>query len=373
MGGAAARGAARSRMRPIYEREELFAAWRRFFERLADDAPTVLVFEDLQWADAGLLDFIEHLATWARDHAILILTLARPELLDARPTWGAAQRSFTALRLDRLSDAAMGELLTGRARGIPAAALRHILERAGGVPLYAVELTRMLIDRGQLVPIHGAYRLAGALTDADLPDSLLGLLGARIDALPAPERSVLRAAAALGRRFSPEALGAVTGLHRAELQRRVASLVEREVLAYDDELRSPASGQVAFVQDLVRELRLPHPFPRRAAGCAPRRGRALQRARRRGPRRGDRRAHGRGTCRRPVASGRGFDRGSRQQPPPAGGAASAVDPRAGAGTRGSRAGARDAGRRRRAGRAAGGERRCGVPCRPALDSGDAPS
>ena len=148
----------------------------------------------------------------------------------------------------------MGELLTGRARGIPAAALRHILERAGGVPLYAVELTRMLIDRGQLVPIHGAYRLAGALTDADLPDSLLGLLGARIDALPAPERSVLRAAATLGRRFSPDALGAVTGLRRAELQRRVASLVEREVLAYDDELRSPASGQVAFVQDLVREL-----------------------------------------------------------------------------------------------------------------------
>jgi class 3 adenylate cyclase len=237
-----------------YEREELFAAWRRFFERLADDAPTVLVFEDLQWADAGLLDFIEHLGTWTREHPILVLTLARPELLDARPTWGAAQRSFTALRLDRLPDPAMRELLAGRARGIPAAALRHILQRAGGVPLYAVELTRMLIDRGQLLPIEGAYRLAGPLADADVPDSLLGLLAARIDALPTPERSVLRAAAMLGRRFSPEALGAVTGIGAAELQRRIASLVDREMLAYDDELRSPVSGQVAFVQDLVREL-----------------------------------------------------------------------------------------------------------------------
>ncbi len=237
-----------------YEREELFAAWRRFFERLADEAPTVLVFEDLQWADAGLLDFIEHLGTWTRDHPILVLTLARPELLDARPTWGAAQRSFTALRLDRLPDTAMRELLAGRAQGIPAAALRHILERAGGVPLYAVELTRMLIDRGQLVPIQGAYRLAGPLADSDVPDSLHGLLAARIDALPTPERSVLRAAAMLGRRFSPEALGAVTGIHGAELQRRVASLVDREMLAYDDELRSPVGRQVAFVQDLVREL-----------------------------------------------------------------------------------------------------------------------
>ena len=146
----------------------------------------MLVFEDVQWADAGLLDFVEHLATWTRDHPILVLTLGRPELLDVRPAWGAAQRSFTALRLDRLPDAAMRELLDGRARGVPESALRHILERAGGVPLYAVELTRMLIDRGQLVPIEGAYRLAGPLADADVPDSLLGLLAARIDA---PRRS----------------------------------------------------------------------------------------------------------------------------------------------------------------------------------------
>ncbi|MEO8247077.1 MAG: AAA family ATPase, partial [Chloroflexota bacterium] len=237
-----------------FEREELFAAWRSFFEHLAADAPTVLVFEDLQWADAGLLDFIEHLGTWARERPILIVTLARPELLDARPTWGAAQRSFTALRLDRLPDEAMRELLDGRASGIPRSALRHVLERAGGVPLYAVELIRMLIDGGQLMPSDRGYRLAGQLVGADLPDSLHGLLAARIDALPPGERAVLRSSAVLGRRFSTDALGAVTGLRDGELRRRVAALADREMLAYDDELRSPASSQVAFVQDLVREL-----------------------------------------------------------------------------------------------------------------------
>jgi class 3 adenylate cyclase len=86
-----------------FEREELFGAWRRFFEHLSERAPTVLVFEDLHWADAGLLDFLEHLGSWAREHQLLIVTLARPELLDRRPTWGAALRAFTTIRLEPLT------------------------------------------------------------------------------------------------------------------------------------------------------------------------------------------------------------------------------------------------------------------------------
>lgn len=237
-----------------FEREELFAAWRRFFERVSEQAPTVLVFGDLQWADAGLLDFIEHLGTWSRDHPILIVTLARLELLDVRPTWGAAQRAFTTLRLDRLPDTAIRELLEGRAHGIPRTALRHILDRAGGVPLYAVALVRMLIDRGQLLRADGDRRLSGPLVGSNLPDSLHGILAARIDALPPPERSLLMSAAVLGHRFPPDALAAVSGLHGPELRVRLVSLVQRELLAYDDELRSPGRGQIEFVQDLVREL-----------------------------------------------------------------------------------------------------------------------
>jgi class 3 adenylate cyclase len=89
------------------DRQQLFAAWRLFFERLADSNPTLLVFEDLQWADASLLDFIEYLLEWSRNYPLYVVTLARPELLEQRPTWGAGQRSFSSLYLEPLSDEAM--------------------------------------------------------------------------------------------------------------------------------------------------------------------------------------------------------------------------------------------------------------------------
>ena len=103
-----------------FERDELFAAWRRFFERVSDWAPVLLVFEDLQWADAALLDFIDHVATWSRAFPIFILTLARPELLDKRPTWGTGHHSFTAIQLEPLRDDQMGELLLGLGPDLPA-------------------------------------------------------------------------------------------------------------------------------------------------------------------------------------------------------------------------------------------------------------
>src|SRR5690606_1441764 len=80
---------------PARERGQLFVAWRTFFERIAEVGPVVMVFEDLQWADDGLLDFIDDLVTWSRGRPIYVITLARPELLDRRPSWGAGQRSFT--------------------------------------------------------------------------------------------------------------------------------------------------------------------------------------------------------------------------------------------------------------------------------------
>jgi predicted ATPase len=120
------------------DRDELFAAWRTFFERLATVAPVVLVFQDIHWADGGLLDFIEHLLEWSRGHAIYSVTLARPDLLERRPNWGAAQRSFTSITLEPLPDGAMQTLLDGLVPGLPPTGKRGILSRAGGVPLYAV-------------------------------------------------------------------------------------------------------------------------------------------------------------------------------------------------------------------------------------------
>ena len=99
-----------------YERDDLFAAWRLFFERLANVYPAVLVFEDMQWADASLLDFIEYLLEWSRNSPIYVLTLARPELLDRRPSWGAGHRNFSSIYLEPLSEPAMEALFRARAR-----------------------------------------------------------------------------------------------------------------------------------------------------------------------------------------------------------------------------------------------------------------
>jgi class 3 adenylate cyclase len=117
------------------DQENLFAAWRVLFERLSEQAPTILVFEDMQWADAGLLDFLEYLLEWSRSHALFVLVLARPELADRRASWGAGKRSFTSLYLEPLSEQAMEELLSGLVPGLPDELRRQILARAEGVPL----------------------------------------------------------------------------------------------------------------------------------------------------------------------------------------------------------------------------------------------
>ncbi len=224
-----------------FDREELFAAWRRFFELEAESAPVVLLFEDLQWADPGLLDFIEYVADWSRHRPLLLLTLARPELLDARPTWGAGLAQLTAMHLDRLSEAAIADLLAALAPALSVDEAARVRGRADGVPLYAVEMARMLTERS-------------ARAEIEIPESLQALLAARIDALPPDERSLLLSAAVLGRRFPPDALAAVSGAEGVAFAAQLRNLVRREFLSMDDELRSPGRGQLSFVQELVREV-----------------------------------------------------------------------------------------------------------------------
>jgi class 3 adenylate cyclase len=235
-------------------RDALFAGWRRFFERLAEQDPVALLFEDLQWADDGLLDFIESVLEWSQSYPIFVLTLSRPDVLERRPTWGAG-RNATSLPLGPLGDEAMRQLLAGLVPDLPDVAARTILERAGGMPLYAVETVRMLITDGRLAAVDdGTYRATGTLDTIDVPTSLQALIAARLDALELSERSLLQDASVLGQSFAIEALAAITGDAPATLEPRLRGLVARDLLALDTDPRSPERGQYGFVQALIREV-----------------------------------------------------------------------------------------------------------------------
>jgi class 3 adenylate cyclase len=236
------------------DRQDLFAAWRLFFERLSDSNPVVLAFEDLQWADASLLDFIEYLLEWSRDTPLFIITLARPDLHERRSGWGAGQRHFSSLYLDPLSEGAMEELLEGLVPGLPEQLRERILARAEGIPLYAVETVRMLLDRGLLRQEGSAYALTGPVDILEVPETLHALIAARLDGLAADERRLLLDGAVLGKTFTLAALGALAEATAGELEPVLAGLVRKEILGLQSDPRSPERGQYGFLQDLVRHV-----------------------------------------------------------------------------------------------------------------------
>jgi predicted ATPase/class 3 adenylate cyclase len=237
-----------------FERDDLFAAWRLFFERLADVYPVLMVFEDMQWADTSLLDFIEYLLEWSRNSPIFVMTLARPELVDRRPTWGAASRNLTSIYLEPLPEPAMEELLTGLVPGLPEALRRQILDRAEGIPLYAVETVRMLLDRGALVQEEAVYRPTGTIEALEVPETLHALIAARLDGLSPDERRLIQVAAVLGKTFTKPAVAKVTGTPESDLEPLLSALTRKEVLNLQADPRSPERGQYGFLQDLLKRV-----------------------------------------------------------------------------------------------------------------------
>ena len=239
---------------PPGEQGELFAAWRTFFEWIARKGTVAMVFEDLQWADQGLLDFIDHVLAWSKGMPILVITLARPELLERRPAWGARQRNFTSLHLEPLDKAAMRELLAGFVPGLPESAARAIIARAEGVPLYAVETVRTLVTDGRIVLEGDVYRVRGSLDRLTIPETLHALIAARLDALEPANRALLQDAAVLGKSFTSTALAELTGEPAAALEPRLRALIDLELLRQEVDPRSPERGQYQFVQALIREV-----------------------------------------------------------------------------------------------------------------------
>jgi class 3 adenylate cyclase/tetratricopeptide (TPR) repeat protein len=234
-------------------REELFAGWRLFFERLAAEFPVVLLIEDAQYADSGLLDFLDHLVDWARDLPVYVLVFARPELGQARPGFGAG-RNRSMLTLDPLDPASMDTLVDALVPGMPAAARAKITGQAQGIPLFAVETVRSLVDRDIVQPIEGVYRLTGDVGELVVPDSLHALLAARLDALDPRVRRLVADAAVLGTTFPAEALIAVSGQQEASVRAALAELVRREVLSVSADPLSPERGSYRFSQEMLCQV-----------------------------------------------------------------------------------------------------------------------
>jgi class 3 adenylate cyclase/tetratricopeptide (TPR) repeat protein len=238
--------------RTAHDKSDLFAGWRLFFERLTDQDPVLMVFEDIQWADPSLLEFIDHLMEWSRAFPIFVVTLGRPDTGIGTST--GPRRAATSISLEPLSQAAMEQLMHGFVPGLPPELTARILERAEGVPLYAVETVRMLLDKGLLVQEGPVYGPVGPIEDLDVPETLHALIAARLDGLTAEERRLVQDAAVLGKTFTRAALAALSGLPERDLEPLLAALVAKEVLSVQADPRSPERGQYGFLQDLVRTV-----------------------------------------------------------------------------------------------------------------------
>jgi predicted ATPase/class 3 adenylate cyclase len=234
---------------------EAFGAWRRFFEHLAERNPLVLVFEDLHWADDGLLDFVDDLVEWASAVPMLVVCIARPELLTRRPGWGGGKPNATTLSLSPLTREDTARLLAALLEQavLPAELQASLLAHAEGNPLYAEEYVRMLQDRGFLRQAAGTWRFEGS-DDLPLPESVQGIVAARLDSLSPEEKALAHDAAVIGKVFWIGAVAAVGDVQRPAIEERLHALSRKEFVRR--ERRSSVAGeeQYTFLHVLVRDV-----------------------------------------------------------------------------------------------------------------------
>jgi predicted ATPase/class 3 adenylate cyclase len=222
--------------------DESFAAWRRFCEGLAAERTTVLVFEDLHWADPALLAFLEHLADWAEGVPLLLLCTARPELYERHPTFGATARNAQRINLSPLSDTETAQLVSALLERavLPADTQQALLERAGGNPLYAEEFVRLLSDRGA--------------EDVEVPDSVQALIAARLDTLAAERKGLLQDASVLGKVFWAGALAAMGDRDPAVVEQALHELARKELIRPARSSSMEGEHEYGFWHVLVRDV-----------------------------------------------------------------------------------------------------------------------
>ena len=232
---------------------EIALAFRRWVQAQAARSPLLLIFEDIHWAEPAMLDLIEYLATWSRDASVLILCLARPELLDKRPGWGAGRFQSNRIILEPLNrneSAALIEALLS-IDGLPDRLRGEMIERADGNPLFVEELIRMLLDEGTIVKSGNRWIAAPTAAEVRVPKTVEALIRARLDTLPRPERSALQAGSVIGRTFDRPMLdGLVDDAER--LNAAMENLILRDLVS--EEAAPQGRASYRFKHILVRDV-----------------------------------------------------------------------------------------------------------------------
>ncbi|MEI7759153.1 MAG: AAA family ATPase [Thermoleophilia bacterium] len=244
------------------EREELFTAWRRFLEEIADEYPAVLVFEDLHWADEAMLTFIEHLVDVAEGVPLLVIGTARPELYERHPDYATRLRNATPINLARLTDEEAARLVSTllNTAVIPAALQKTIVERVGGNPFYVNEFVRLLRDRDLIVQKGSRWQLREG-AEVPVPDSVQALIAARLDTLEPEAKALLTDAAVIGKVFWAGALTAMGERDPAEVTRMLRELSRKELVQPARHSSIEGEAEYAFWHALTRDVAY-HQLPR---------------------------------------------------------------------------------------------------------------
>ncbi|MDP9319900.1 MAG: AAA family ATPase [Chloroflexota bacterium] len=241
-------------VQPEQLRDELAFGLRRYFERRAGSSPLVLVFEDVHWAEPGLLDLIEDLAEWSRA-PLLLLCLARPDFRELRPTWGSAAANATAVTLSPLSSEDTRRLIAALLviDDLPEQVRSDVVTRAEGNPLYVEEFLRMLMESGRIEKREGSWIANASITTVEVPPTLQGLIAARLDRVAPEVKALLQRASLAGRLFSTDALAAL-GDGAAPDASLLRDGIRRDLLVEADE-RALGSGRVfRFKHVLIRDV-----------------------------------------------------------------------------------------------------------------------
>ncbi|MBX6388876.1 MAG: AAA family ATPase [Frankia sp.] len=235
--------------------QESFWAVRTFFEALAERRPLVVCFDDVHWAEPTLLDLIEHIADWSRDAPILLLCLARPELLEERRQWGGGKLNATSMLLQPLTEARCQRLIRSLmgSDDLDPALVARITTSAAGNPLFVEQMVAAMVDDGLLRREGNRWIATGSLRDVTVPPTISALLAARLDRLDPPERRVLERAAVVGERFY---LDAVVDLSDPDEKAQVGALclaLVRKELVHPERSDLPGVEAFRFLHVLLRD------------------------------------------------------------------------------------------------------------------------